>query len=99
MAAPTLRDTATKRASETVTIPFDFTLPAVSGTTIVGSASVVAKTGLTVVTPTPTPAGLVVAAQVSGGVTGKDYWVTCTVTMSNGDVHQLEVVVLVRDAN
>jgi hypothetical protein len=98
MAPPTLRDTATKRAAETVTIAFDFTLPA-GTSTIVGSASVVAQTGLTVVTPSPTPVDLTVFARVSGGVTGKDYWVTCTVTMSNGDVHQLEVVMLVRDAN
>lgn len=99
MAPPVLRAVVTKRAAETVTVPFDFTGPAVAGTTIVGTATVTAQSGITVVTPAPTPAGYIVAAQFAGGLAGNDYWLKCQVTMSNGDLHELEAVLLLRDEN
>ena len=99
MAAPTLRETREKRAIEVVSVSFEFADVLVTGSTLTGSATVTAQIGLTVVVSAPSPVGSVVTTQISGGVAGEDYWLKCRCAASNGDTHELEVVILVRDDN
>ena len=98
MTAPVLRATRTKRADETVTLTFEFAAVLVPTTVLSGSPTFVVQTGLTQV-GAGSVSGTQVSVQVSGGTTGEDYRVTCRMNASNADVHQLEVVVLIRDEN
>jgi hypothetical protein len=98
MAPPVLRETRTKRADETVSLTFDFGPMLVPPSTLTGTPTVDAAPGVSVI-PGETIAEALVTIQVSGGTTGDDYSVVCVMSASNGDVHGLEVVLLIRDEN
>jgi hypothetical protein len=98
MAAPTLRETRTKRDDETVSITFDFAPMLVPTTTLTGTPTIVAETGLAVLGG-GSVSDATVTVQVRGGTTGDDYALACVMSASNGDVHGLEVVILIRDEN
>lgn len=98
VALPVLREGRTKRPAETCSYTFDFTLPLVTGSTLTGAATVTPATGLTVAGG-PTVATPFVTVQLTGGVAGNDYPVTCRISATNGDLHELEAVILVRDEN
>jgi len=79
-----------KRAGEVKTVVFDFTDELATGTTLTGTPTVTADAGLTVGMPAlATPK---VSVQLSGGVLGTSYYVTCQATATNGDVHEIPAV-------
>ena len=86
-----------KQPDEKRTLTFDFSAKIVPGTTLTGAATLIAETGLTV--SSGTVAATTVTCQVSGGILGTAYKVTCRCNATNGDILELDATVVIKEVN
>jgi len=92
-----------KQSTETRTLSFDFlgdgygasNCKLKTNDTVASVNGVTADTGLVVGAPSLLTS--VVTVQVSSGVAGTRYWVSCNVTTTDGDILELDCYVVVDD--
>jgi hypothetical protein len=84
-----------KQPAEIITLTFDYAPVLSVGATLTGSATVTAAAGLTVVGSTV--ASPLVNVQVSGGTLAATYAVSCRISDTLGNLHELDVEVGIRE--
>lgn len=93
-----MTDTFFKQPAEVLDYDFDFSqwVPAGDSLPESISTSVVVATGLTLGVKTH-PGSAVVKQFISGGTSGVNYKVTCTITTTQGRVKEVDIILKVRD--
>lgn len=86
-----------KQPAEVVTIPFEYAPCLLEGTTLTGSPTATADAGLSVLGSSVS--GTRCLVQVSGGTLGVTYKVTCKISATNGDLHELDVNLRIAEEN